>query len=95
MWSRGIKRDLLNRTKYSRYFPKRKSVEMSRLWSTNNNLYFDQEEEKIPEFGLTMTFTEVKLNEAKVNLKRFQQSGTADGANMANPSFYVSVFCVH
>ena len=28
----------------------------------------------------------------KVNLKRFQQSGTADDANMANPSYSVFVF---
>jgi len=43
------------------------------------------------EFGLTMKFLQ-RLNEAKVNLKSFQQSGTADDANMANPSFYVCVF---
>ena len=33
-----------------------------------------------------------KLNEAKVNLKRFQQPGIADDANMANPSFSVFLF---
>ena len=32
----------------------------------------------------------VKVNEAKVNLKRFQQPGTADEANMANPSFLLT-----
>ena len=32
-----------------------------------------------------------KSNEAKVNLKKFQQAGNADDANMANSSFSVFV----